>query len=133
MIGLGAVTALLSLVGLWLIRRGRLPESPWFYRIALWTIPFPLLANSFGWIFTEMGRQPWVVYSQMFTRDGVSPLVGPGLVMTSLIVLTLLYLVLAVVEVGLIVRYAKAGPPEEEPSDTGGPEKDTERPMTFAY
>ena len=40
---------------------------------ALWTIPFPLIANSFGWLFTEMGRQPWVVYGQMFTRDGVSP------------------------------------------------------------
>ena len=57
---------------------GGLPRSKWFYRVAIWTIPFPLIANSFGWIFTEMGRQPWVVYSQMFTRDGVSPLVGPA-------------------------------------------------------
>src|SRR5918994_4293664 len=110
MIGFGAVSADVALMGLWLLRGGRLPESKWFYRIALWTIPFPLVANSFGWIFTEMGRQPWVVYSQMFTRDGVSPLVGPGLVMTSLIVLTLLYLALAVVEVALLVRYIKAGP-----------------------
>jgi cytochrome d ubiquinol oxidase subunit I len=137
MIGLGAVTALLALVGLWLIRRGRVPESTWFYRIALWTIPFPLLANSVGWIFTEMGRQPWVVYSQMFTRDGVSPLVGPGLVATSLIVSILLYLVLAVVEVRLLMRYAKAGPPEEEPSEaeppSGEPGEPAERPMSFAY
>ena len=61
-----------------------------------------------------MGRQPWVVYSQMLTSDGVSPLVGPGLVLTSMVVLTLLYLALAVVEVALIVRYAKAGPPATE-------------------
>jgi cytochrome d ubiquinol oxidase subunit I len=87
-----------------------------------------------------MGRQPWVVYGQMFTRDGVSPLVGPGLVITSMTVLGLLYLALAVVEVGLIVRYAKAGPPEAEPSDVeppadGGPprEEPAERPMQFAY
>jgi cytochrome bd ubiquinol oxidase subunit I len=139
MIGFGIVTVLLALVGLWLLRGGRLPENKWFYRIALWTIPFPLLANSFGWIFTEMGRQPWVVYSQMFTRDGVSPLVGPGLVTTSLVVSMLLYLVLAVVEVRLLMRYAKAGPPEEEPSDAEPPSaappdgKSTDRPMQFAY
>ena len=73
MIGFGMLTSALSLLGLWLLRGGRLPASPWFYRVALWTIPFPLIANSFGWLFTEMGRQPWVVYGQMFTRDGVSP------------------------------------------------------------
>jgi cytochrome d ubiquinol oxidase subunit I len=157
MIGFGAVTAALALVGLVMMRGGRNPaENRWFYRAALWTIPFPLLANSFGWIFTEMGRQPWVVYSQMFTRDGVSPLVGPGLVLTSLTVLALLYLALAVVEVALLVRYAKAGPPETEAavrapiepperdagrSDDRTPDDrtpddsdpDTERPLSFAY
>ena len=101
----------------------------------MWTIPFPLIANSFGWIFTEMGRQPWVVYGQMFTRDGVSPLVGPGLVATSLIVLALLYLVLAVVEVGLLVRYAKAGPPAAEEPAIGEDLEDEHAPppLTFAY
>ena len=75
------MTAALSLLGLFMMRGGRNPaEKKWFYRVALWTIPFPLIANSFGWIFTEMGRQPWVVFGQMFTRDGVSPLVGPGYV-----------------------------------------------------
>jgi cytochrome bd ubiquinol oxidase subunit I len=150
MIGFGAVTAALSLLGLWMMRGGRNPaESRWFYLAALWTIPFPLIANSFGWLFTEMGRQPWVVYAQMFTRDGVSPLVGPGLVLTSLVVLTLLYLALAVVEVTLLVRYAKAGPPEdaaqiaapiEPPERDAGTSADdadaddrAERPLTFAY
>jgi cytochrome d ubiquinol oxidase subunit I len=144
MIGFGAVTAALALLGLWMMRGGRNPaENKWFYRAALWTIPFPLLANSFGWIFTEMGRQPWVVYSQMFTRNGVSPLVGPGLVVTSLVVLSLLYLALAVVEVGLIVRYVKAGPPDtkedartpiEPPErDAGRSDDEAERPLSFAY
>ena len=136
MIGFGMLTSALSLVGLWLLRGGRVPKSPWFYRVALWTIPFPLIANSFGWLFTEMGRQPWVVYGQMFTRDGVSPLVGPATVATSLIVLMLLYLVLAIVEVGLIVRYAKAGPPEDEhddDSDAGPEDRNAARRLTFAY
>jgi len=90
-----------------------------------------------------MGRQPWVVYSRMFTRDGVSPLVGPGLVIASLSLLTLLYLVLAIVEVGLIIRYVKAGPPDteeeaktpiEEPErDAGRSDDEAERPLSFAY
>jgi cytochrome d ubiquinol oxidase subunit I len=148
MIGFGAVTAALALLGLVMMRGGRNPaEGRWFYRAALWTIPFPLVANSFGWVFTEMGRQPWVVYGRMFTRDGVSPLVGPGLVLTSMTVLTLLYLALAVVEVALIARYAKAGPPETEAearapiepaerdagrSDDHRPDDD-DRPLSFAY
>jgi cytochrome bd ubiquinol oxidase subunit I len=142
MIGFGVVTAALALLGLIMMRGGRNPaEKRWFYLAALWTIPFPLIANSFGWVFTEMGRQPWVVYSQMFTADGVSPLVGPWTVATSLTVLTLLYLVLAVVEVGLIVRYVKAGPPEDDASgpiesperDAGAGTDEGDRPLTFAY
>jgi cytochrome d ubiquinol oxidase subunit I len=153
MIGFGILTSALSLLGLFMMRGGRNPaEKKWFYRIALWTIPFPLIANSFGWIFTEMGRQPWVVYSQMLTSDGVSPLVGPGLVLTSMVVLTLLYLALAVVEVALIVRYAKAGPPATEAEakapiepperdagrgdddhDLPADDEQAERPLTFAY
>ena len=59
-------------------RRAQPGEKKWFYRVALWTIPFPLIANSFGWIFTEMGRQPWVVFSQMLTSDGRLPAGRPG-------------------------------------------------------
>ena len=69
----------------------------------------PLFANSFGWIFTEMGRQPWVVMGLMTTQTGVSPGVGVGSVATSLIVYTLLYGVLAVAMVGLSLRYGRAG------------------------
>ena len=48
-------------VALWLTRRGRIPDQRWFGRVALLTLPTPFLANSAGWVFTEMGRQPWVV------------------------------------------------------------------------
>ncbi len=62
MIGLLAVPALFALAVLWLTRGGRIPQSPWFSRFALATLPTPpFLANSAGWVFTEMGRQPWVV------------------------------------------------------------------------
>jgi cytochrome d ubiquinol oxidase subunit I len=80
-------------------------------------IGMPLAANSFGWIFTEMGRQPWTVFGVFKTAQSVSPSVGAGSVATSLIVLTLLYGILAVVEVGLFVRYARQGAPSLEQED----------------
>jgi cytochrome bd ubiquinol oxidase subunit I len=133
MIGFGVVTAGLALLGLWLIRRGRVPESKWFWRAAIWTLPFPLVANSFGWIFTEMGRQPWVVYGQLFTRDGVSPNVPSWQVGTSLAAYMAAYLILAIVEVSLLLRYIKAGPPSEEEPGVGGPPDEEARPLAFAY
>src|SRR6266542_1236500 len=136
MIGFGMLTSALALLGLWLLRR-RVPTSKWFWRAALWTLPFPLVANSFGWLFTEMGRQPWVVFGRMFTRDGVSPQVPAWQVALSLGGFSALYLVLAVIEIGLIRRYAIAGPPEvEEPGeqDLGTePPDDAAQALAFAY
>ncbi len=132
MIGFGALMALLSVIGLWAFRGTRTPRSRWFYRAAIAAIALPTLANSAGWIFTEMGRQPWAVFGIMTTAEGVSPTVSAGTVLTSLIVFTVLYGVLAVVDGLLMYRYAKAGPPEpapHEPDDT-----DTEdKSLVFAY
>jgi cytochrome d ubiquinol oxidase subunit I len=128
MIGCGALAVAIAAIGLWLTRRGGQPRSPWFHRAAVAAIGLPLLANSFGWIFTEMGRQPWVVWGQMRTATGVSPTVGPGTVLTSMIVFTLLYGVLAVVGVLLLRRHAEAGLPQEEPDSEGG-----DRPAAVTY
>jgi cytochrome d ubiquinol oxidase subunit I len=128
MIGFGMLPLLIALIGLWLTRRGRLPESRWFFRAAVASVVLPLLGNSFGWIFTEMGRQPWVVFGLLHTANGVSPSVGAGSVATSLIVLTALYTALGAVDLMLMTRYAKAGPPEiHAPADD-----DADR-LTFAY
>ena len=90
-----------------------------------------MLANSWGWIFTEMGRQPWVVFGLMTVEHAVSPGVSVTEAWISVITLTLLYAVLAVVEFGLMWRYVKAGPPAfEEPAD----HRDTDdRPLAVAY
>ena len=129
MIGFGLLAALIAVLGLWWTRRGALPRHRWYWRACTWSIALPLLAGSFGWIFTEMGRQPWSVYGVLTTREGVS-LVSPGQALTSLIVLTALYAVLAVVEIGLMLRYAKAGPPELEPAIESG---DAGSRLSFAY
>lgn len=114
MIGFGVIAVMLSLLTLWRIRRGgNLPNARW-YAPAMISLPFmPLLANSFGWIFTETGRQPWAVFGLIKTADGVSPVVSAGSVLFTMIVFTLLYGVLAFIEVGLTLRVIKNGPSPE--------------------
>ena len=100
----------------------------------------PLAANTFGWIFTEMGRQPWAVFGLMTTAGAVSPNVGVGTQIGALATFTTLYAILAVVEVRLLVKYAKAGPvvteqpPAQDPSLRGpSADEDADKPLAFAY
>lgn len=109
MVGLGILLFLLGGVGLWLVRKRRLEKSPRFLRFATWMVLAPFLANSFGWIFTEVGRQPWVVDGLLKTSNAVTA-ISPGYVATSLIGFTAVYTLLAVVEIGLMVRLAKVPP-----------------------
>jgi len=132
MIGLGLAAAAIAVWVLAGTRRGRVPEG----RAVLWAavaLPFlPLFANSFGWIFTEVGRQPWSVFGLMTTAQSVSPGVSTGEALTSLVVLTLVYGVLAIVEVKLLLTYIRRGAdPVEPPSDESDPGAD--RPLAFAY
>jgi len=135
MIGFGAIAGLLSVIGLWLTRRtAKRPMPRWYYRACVAGLFLPFAANSAGWIFTEMGRQPWSVFGILSTANGVSPTVSAGTVLTSLIVLTLLYGALAVVDGVLMVRYAAAGPmPPAEERDTEDADADTTHPLTVAY
>jgi cytochrome d ubiquinol oxidase subunit I len=77
-----------------------------------------------------MGRQPWTVFGVLKTQSSVSPNVGAPTVLTSLAVFTLLYGGLAVVELWLMMRYAKAGPPQLPAEDE---HRDEDRPLAFAY
>ena len=106
MIGAGILAGLVALWALWRTRGGRTP-SRWLVRAGLVLPLLPLAGNSFGWIFTEMGRQPWLVFGRMQTAAGVSPSVSTAEVVTSLVAFTVLYGVLAVVEVALLLRYAR--------------------------
>lgn len=142
MVGLLAVPLLFSLVALWMTRRGRVPKWRWLSWFALLTIPTPFLANSAGWVFTEMGRQPWIVAPNptgdpmihITVHQGVSDHVA-GMVLFSLVVLTLVYAVLAVIWFGLLRRYVVAGPQEHdaEPAPPATPSEDEVAPLSFAY
>jgi len=135
MIGVGLLTAAGAALILWQTRKGRTPTSGWFGLMALSVPVLAVSGSSFGWIFTEMGRQPWAVFGLMTTANGVSPSVSTFEAATSVIVLTVLYGVLAVIELGLMARYIRKGAePFVEPPDPGirGPQDD-DQPLTFAY
>jgi cytochrome bd ubiquinol oxidase subunit I len=121
MIGLGGASALIAVAGLWMTRKtATRPVAPWMWRLAIWTAAFPMLASLVGWVFTEMGRQPWIVFGLMLTEDGVSPSVPGWTVLISLVSFTLIYAALAVVEFRLILKHAQKGPePLPDPDDGG--------------
>lgn len=134
MIGLGMIAALWALWALWLIRGGRTPRSRLFGISSLFITLGPLLGISAGWIFTEMGRQPWIVFGAQKTSDAVSPFVTPTEVWISMIGFTLVYAILAVIELRLLLRYIRAGAPEnviEDPYDDS--KNDVDKPLYFAY
>jgi cytochrome d ubiquinol oxidase subunit I len=134
MIGFGGIAFLLAIFTLWRTRKGRdLPKARWFLP-AMISLPFmPLLANSFGWIFTETARQPWAVFGLIKTEDGVSAVVSAGSVLFTMIVFTLLYGVLAFIEVGLTLKVIKNGPATEldyEDPQLGG---SSDKPLVMSY
>ncbi|SCL26998.1 cytochrome ubiquinol oxidase subunit I [Micromonospora inyonensis] len=133
MIGFGLAAAAIALWVLWAHRKGRTPRGKWLLRAGLVMPLLPLAANSFGWIFTEMGRQPWIVFGEMLTRDGVSRTVSLTEVLTSFTAFTIVYATLAVIEVRLLVRYARTGLPDDTPDPTPDDTDDTDRPLAFAY
>ncbi|WP_203335939.1 cytochrome ubiquinol oxidase subunit I [Nocardioides limicola] len=134
MIGLGLLAAGVSALLLWVTRGGRMPRRRGWGVVALSVPVVTVLASSFGWIFTEMGRQPWVVYGLMTTEHGVSPSVSVTEAAISLITLTGLYAVLAIVEIGLLAKFIRAGAdPFVEPPDPTHPDHDDDAPLVFAY
>jgi cytochrome d ubiquinol oxidase subunit I len=112
---------LLLAVALVVLRRRR-RLTGWGSRVLLralvWAIPLPFAAAIFGWLFREVGRQPWIVYGLLKTADAVSPLRG-GALAASLTGFGLLVGALAVVDWWLLARYARRGPGDEfQPGDT---------------
>ncbi|WP_425864374.1 cytochrome ubiquinol oxidase subunit I [Arthrobacter sp. TWP1-1] len=119
MIGFGGLAAMAAAVALFVTRKGTVPKSKGLMRLALIGILAPFGANAAGWIFTEMGRQPFVVAPNpsmsgvdqvfLFTAAAASPGVSAGEVIFSLVTLATVYAVLLVVEVKLLTKYIRGG------------------------
>jgi cytochrome d ubiquinol oxidase subunit I len=120
----GALVFLLSLWGLWLIRRRKLAVSRRFLWVAIWAAVLPFGMNTAGWLLTESGRQPWIVQGIMLTKNGISPSVSSTSIVISLVIFVLLYGVLATVDLMLMLKYAR----EQLPPPRAGAEMDVPVP-----
>ena len=110
MVGSGCLMLLLALIGFIGRKKDGLFKHKLFLIALSIAIILPYLANSFGWIMTEVGRQPWIVYGLQTVADGVSPSLSTGDVWISLIGFTLVYSILTFLDFFLIAKYALKGP-----------------------
>src|SRR3989441_13276748 len=108
MVGLGSYLALVARWAGWLAwRRGDLAHNRWLMRAIALATPMGFIAIEAGWMVTELGRQPWVIYGMMKTRDAVTPM--PGLIVPFL-TFTLLYCFLGVIVGWLLYRQILRSP-----------------------
>ncbi len=128
MVGIGLLMLALVIASLWLRWRGRLYEARGFHLLCIWASPLGFLAVVSGWITTEVGRQPWVVYGLMRTRDGVSPSLTGHDVLASLAAYIVLYVIVFGAGLIIMLRLMRAGPVSAEPT-TEDPSLRSNRPL----
>ena len=124
MIGSGIALIILCALGLWRLRGERMMRRRRLLWLMLPAVALPFIANSAGWIFTEMGRQPWIVQGLLKTSDAVSPTVDSLSVWLSMLGFTVLYGVLAVVGLRLFARTVRKGPDGDGAGPAATPEPD---------
>ncbi|STC68763.1 cytochrome d ubiquinol oxidase subunit 1 [Corynebacterium pilosum] len=157
MIGFMVIPLIMAVVALWVTRKNRVPGQKWMGTLALWALPAPWLSNFAGWIFTEMGRQPWIVHPNPEYQGVDSPggqqhihmIVDYGVsdhatwqVWLSLISFTVLYGILAVIWFYLMRMYVRKGMDQPGLAEgdvdnlaevTYGPDEDSElTPLSFS-
>jgi cytochrome d ubiquinol oxidase subunit I len=121
MAGLGALVLVFALWGGWLLLRGTLRHSRLFLWLGVWAVVTPFLMNTAGWLLTESGRQPWIVQGLQKTVSANSPSVTATDIWISLIAFIVVYIVLAAVDLGLMLRYSRRGlaQADAEATETG--------------
>jgi len=120
MVGAGFAMLLLALFALFNTMGEVFETRRRVLKIFTWAIALPYLGNTAGWLMTELGRAPWIVYGVMKIEDAVSPTVPWGAVLTTLIGFTLIYAVLMAADVYLLVKYARIPPDAPPPAEAGG-------------
>ncbi|MFA3781648.1 cytochrome ubiquinol oxidase subunit I [Melioribacteraceae bacterium 4301-Me] len=106
MVGAGFLMLLIAILNTIKAFKEDYEFKPIWYKIVFWSMLLPVLANTTGWLFTEMARQPWTVFGLFKTADSVSKTVTAGEVLFSLIAYTLIYGVLMVIMIGLMIKFA---------------------------
>ncbi len=110
MIGLGTLFALLAIISVVLMARRKLESTRWFLWALVLAIPLPHLANEFGWIAAEVGRQPWAVYRVLKTSAAASVVVPAGQILFTLIMFFAIFTLLLVLFIFILTRLISKGP-----------------------
>lgn len=110
MVGMGFLMVVIALYAVFLSLSDLVEARSRVLRLFPFLIILPYLANSSGWILTEVGRYPWVVYGLMRLSEGVSIVVPAGMVLVSLVGYILIYSLLIVATLYLLRKYAREGP-----------------------
>ena len=115
MVGAGFLMAFLALAALYLVLRNNVEGSRLLLRVLPWAILLPYLANTTGWLLTELGRAPWIVFGLMKIDSAVSPasVVSGVSILITLVLFTAIYGALMVVTVYLLRRHARIDPDKE--------------------
>jgi len=120
MVALGMLFIGSAALAVFLLWRKKLFDARWFLKLVVVVAPLTLAASQFGWVATEVGRQPWIVYKLLRTADAASPSVSAGEILISLILFGLIYLALGALWIFLMYRKVKAGPETGETAETKG-------------
>ncbi|HEX6794813.1 MAG TPA: cytochrome ubiquinol oxidase subunit I [Casimicrobiaceae bacterium] len=132
MVGLGLLMLATAWWGLWLRFRRRLFDTPAYLRVCAAMAPAGFIAVIAGWIVTEVGRQPWVVYGLLRTHDAVTPSLTGGDVVISLVLYIAVYAIVFGAGLMYMLRLAKAGPPEHVESRDARLAERPARPLSGA-
>jgi cytochrome d ubiquinol oxidase subunit I len=117
MIYMWCLMAVATVAGLLFLRKKTLAKSKWTLRVLVLSVLFPQIANQVGWMTAEIGRQPWIVWGQLRTFQGVSKYVDAHQVLGSLIMFFVIYMLLFVLFLFLLDRKIKHGPEETKESE----------------
>ncbi|WP_222435659.1 cytochrome ubiquinol oxidase subunit I [Fluviispira vulneris] len=112
MISLGVYMLLLTTLSLILLKNKKLFEAKWLMKLYCFSVIAPILANQAGWVATEVGRQPWIVYGLMRTPEGLSKAVKADQILFSIIVFAFIYILLFIAYIFVIHNKIKHGPDE---------------------
>lgn len=121
MVGLGTIFIAVLLLGAFLWWRRALFTSRWFLWVLMLLLPFPYIANEAGWVVTEVGRQPWLVYGLLRTAAGSSPTVAAGETIFTLLGFAGMYALLGVLSLFLVLLLILKGPEEPTPAVASDP------------
>lgn len=123
MVGIGMFLILLSLYGVFLLKKGVLFQKKWLLKIFVWSVLLPQIANQAGWFAAEMGRQPWVVYRLLRTSDALSKSVTANQILFALILFSLVYALLFALFLYLLTKKIMHGPYDESEIDDSLPKQ----------